>query len=102
MGKAIFKVLLKFIKGTADVILTPINLLVVNLIPDLSNVINIFNTAVNRYIGTNLGYFAHMLPPTAKMLILVYLGFLITYYTVTLTAHAILKVLNIIKAIKVW
>lgn len=102
MGKAIFKVLLKFIKGVADLILQPINLLVVNLVPDLSNLISTFNSAVNQIIGGNLAFFAHLLPPTTRGLIAFYLGFLITYYTIVISAHAILKVINIIKAIKIW
>ena len=81
MGKAIFKVLLKFIKSVADLILTPINLLVVNLLPDLSSMVSSFNSAVTQYIAPNLAFFAHLLPPTTKSLILLYLGFLLTYYT---------------------
>lgn len=102
MAKAIFSVLLKFIKSIADVILAPINLLVVNLLPDLTTMISTFNTAVTRFIGGNLAFFAHLLPPIAKSIILVYLAFLVTFYTITLTAHGILKVINIIKAIKIW
>lgn len=102
MGKALFKVLLKLIKSIADIILAPINLLVVNLLPDLSSMISTFNSAVSRFLGTNLAFFAHLLPPYTKTLILIYLGFLITYYTIVVTAHAILKVINIIKAIKIW
>lgn len=102
MAKAIFSVLLKFIKSIADLILAPINFLVVNLLPDLSSLISTFNSAVERFLGTNLAFFAHMLPPITKSLILLYLGFLITYYTIVLSAHAILKVINIIKAIKIW
>lgn len=102
MAKAIFSVLLKFIKSIADIILSPINALVVNFLPDLSSLISTFNSAVERFIGTNLAFFANLLPPFTKNLILIYLGFLITYYTIVLTAHAILKVINIIKAIKIW
>ena len=102
MGKAIFKVLLKFIKGVADLVLAPINLLVANLLPDFSNMISTFNTAVSRFLGTNLAFFAHLLPPITKNVLLAYMTFLVTYYTITLTAHAILKVINIIKAIKIW
>lgn len=102
MGKAIFTVLFKLIKSIADIILAPINLLVVNLIPDVSSLIGTFNTAVSRLLGTNLAFFAHLLPPITKNVILIYLGFLITFYTVVITAHAVLKVINIIKAIKIW
>lgn len=102
MAKAIFKVLLKFIKSVVDVILSPINLLVANLLPDLSQMISTFNNGVSRVIGSGLGYFANFLPPYTRTLILVYLGFLITYYTITISVHAILKIINIIKEVKIW
>lgn len=102
MGKAIFSVLLKFIKSVVNTLLSPINLLVVNLLPDLSSMISTFNQGVTAYIAPNLAFFAHLLPPITKSLILVYLAFLITFYTITVTAHAILKVIEIIKTVKIW
>lgn len=102
VAKAIFTVLLKFIKSVADFVLTPINLLVVNLLPDLSNLISSFNAGVTQLIGPNLAFFAHLLPPNTRALILFYLGFLVAYYTTTIAAHAVFKVIKIIKAIKVW
>ena len=102
MAKAIFSVLLKFIKSIADIVLYPINLLVAGLLPDFTNMISTFNNAVQGILGTNLAFFAHLLPPTTKSLVLTYLGFLITYYTIVISAHAVLKIINIIKAIKVW
>ena len=102
MAKTIFKVLLKFIKSVADLILSPINALVVNLLPDLSTLISTFNSGIQQYVAPNLSFFTHMLPPMTKNILLIYLTFLITYYTITITAHAILKIINIIKAIKIW
>lgn len=102
MAKAIFSVLLKFIKSVADIILTPINLLVANLLPDLTSLINSFNAGVTQVLGPNLAFFAHLLPPNTRALILFYLGFLTAYYTTTIAAHAVFKVIKIIKAIKIW
>lgn len=102
LGKAIFKVLLKFIKSIANIILAPINLLVVNLFPSFSNLVSTFNSAVSQFVGNGLGWFSHILPPNTRGFILVYLGILVSYYTITITIHIILKVIQVIKAIKIW
>ena len=102
MAKAIFKVFLKFIKSIVDIFLTPINLLVVNLFPDLSSLINTFNSTVSNVIGSTLGWFAHLLPPTTKSIVLLYLAILVAYYTITITVHGIIKVIHIIKQLKIW
>ena len=102
MAKAIFTVLLKFIKSIVNIFLSPINALVVTLFPDLSHLISSFNSFVNQLIGTNLAFFAHLLPSNTRTLILFYLGLLISYYTISITAHGILKIITIIKRVKIW
>lgn len=102
MGKAIFKVLLKFIKSVANAILLPVNALVVNLVPDVAEKISTFNNTISTIFGSSMGYISNFIPPYTKTLIIFYLGFLITYYTIVISVHAILKVIEIIKAIKVW
>lgn len=101
MAKAIFEVLFKVIVAITNTFLAPINLLVVNLVPDLSSLISKFNDAI-LIIGSKLGYFSSLLPPTTRTCITIYLTFLITYYTISISVHTILKVIRIIKAIKVW
>lgn len=102
MAKAIFKVFLNFIKSIVDIFLFPVNALVVNLFPDLSILISTFNNTISTIIGNGLGYFAHLLPPVTKVLIVFYLTLLIGYYTVTVTVHLVLKVIVIIKKLKIW
>lgn len=102
MGKAIFKVFFKIIKAVANMFLAPVNALVVNLFPDLSSIINTFNSAVTRVVGGGLGFFAHILPPNTRSIILLWLGILIAYYGISFTAHVILKIIDIIKRVKVW
>lgn len=102
MAKAIFKVLLKFIKSIVEIVLTPINLAISALFPDFSSMISTFNSAVSTYVGRTLAWFSHILPPGVRGLIVFYLTFLIAYYSVTVTVHAVIKVIHIIKAIKIW
>lgn len=102
MFKALFKVLLKLIKSIVDIILTPINLLISSLFPSFSSMISTFNSAVSNYVGSGLAWFSHLLPPGVRSLIILYLGFLIAYYTITISVHAIIKVIHVIKAIKIW
>lgn len=102
MAKAIFSVFLKFIKSIVNIFLTPINALVVGLFPDLSNLLSSFNAFVEQFIGVNLAFFSHMLPPNTRTMILFYLGLLISYYTISITAHGIYKIITIIKQIKIW
>lgn len=102
MAKALFNVLFSVIKTILNIGLAPINLLVVNLFPDFSNLISTFNNGVQTYIGTGLGFFANLLPPHTKSLVLLYLTFLISYYTIVYGAHAIIKIFKIIQRIKFW
>lgn len=101
MAKAIFNVLFKIIVSITNMFLAPINALVVNFVPDLSSYISKFNSLVLEF-GSKLSYFSSMLPPTTKSILTIYLSFLIVYYTISITAHGIIKVIEIIKAVKIW
>lgn len=102
MAKAIFNVFFKVIKSIVDIFMLPINALVVNLFPDLSNILTVFNSSLTKVVGPTLGWFAHLLPPTARVLILLWLSILIGYYTITYSVHLIIKVIHIIKKLKIW
>ncbi len=102
MAKAIFNVLFKVIKSVIDTLMTPINLLVSSLFPDLSNILNVFNSACEQLLGPTLGWFSHLLPPNTRSLILLYFAILIGYYTVIYSVHLITKVIYLIKKVKIW
>ena len=102
MAKALFSVLFKVIKSIATLVLTPVNLLVSNLFPDLSNLISTFNNSVTLVITGSMNYFFHILPPLCRGFVLLWITLLIAFYTVSFTLHAILKVYTIIKNIKIW
>lgn len=102
MAKAIFNVFFGIIKKVVELFLTPINLLVVGLFPNLATIINAFNNAVQIFLGGGLSYFFNLIPPTSRLLIQLYLSILIAYYGIIFSYHTILKVIHIIKKIKVW
>lgn len=102
MFKALFDVFFGVIKGVVDIILTPVNLLVSNLVPDVSQMVGTFNSAVTTFFNSTLNYFFSMLPPNCRTFILLYLTFLIGYYTISFSVHSIVKVYKIIKNVKVW
>lgn len=102
MAKAIFKVFFAIIKKVVDIILAPINLLVVNLFPDLSQILTTFTLALNRVLGGTIGFFSHLLPPTTRLIILLWFSVLISYYGMLFSVHVILKIIEIIKKVKIW
>lgn len=102
MAKALFSVFFKIIKSVVNIVLTPINLLVVNFFPNLATIINSFNTALTIYLGGGLTYFFNLIPPTSRTLILLYVSILLIYYTSIFSYHLILKIFQIIKKIKIW
>ena len=105
MAKAIFKALLTFIANIVSVFLLPVNLLIDNAFPDFSTQITTFTTYLGRIVGRcadALNYFLYILPTSWVALIMIYLEVLIAIYTITISIHLILKVIDIIKRIKVW
>ena len=102
MFKALFNVLFSVITGLVNVVLAPINLLVSNLLPDFSEMVATFYYVLNNIIGSGFTYFFSILPPHCRSVVIIYLTFLVSFYTVSISAHAILKVYTVIQKIKVW
>lgn len=102
MFKVLFDVLFGVITGLVNLILAPINLLVDAFIPDLGLWITKFYNVLDNIIGGGFSFFTSLLPPTARTLLVIYLGFLVSFYTISISAHAILKLYTIIKRIKIW
>lgn len=102
MARAIFKVFFGIIETLVNVVLAPINLLIAGLFPSFSGLINNFNYVLNNYIGNGIRYFFSILPPTTRSMVLLYLSIMVSYYTITISVHAILKLYTVIKNIKFW
>lgn len=100
--KFFFDTLLNFLVTVANIFLAPINTIVVNYFPDVSSLITTFTNAVNNYLGNGLSYFFSILPPGTRTLLGLYVTILIAFYTISFLVHAIIKIIEIIKAVKIW
>lgn len=102
MIKAIINGLLTLLSSVISLVLTPINALVENLFPSMSNAISTFNTFVTNYVGGTLAYFFLLLPPTFRGLLVIWFTFVIAYYGVIYTYLGIKKLWQVIQKIKFW
>lgn len=102
MIKALLNGILKMIINLVDIFLLPINALFANLFPDMSTAIGNFNTFIDTYIGGSLGYFFSLFPPIFRSILVIWLTFLIAYYTFHYGYVAVIKIWNIIQKIKFW
>lgn len=102
MIKLLFQVIFNMIKGLLNIVLLPLNLLIVNAFPNISSMISTFNSTVATVLGSGLGFFASLIPPITRSMILLYLTLLVAFYTISISAHIIIKVFTIIRKIKFW
>lgn len=100
--KFFFETFLNFLVGIANLFLTPVNALLVNVFPDFTANISNFTNLITTYFGSGLSFFFNLLPPNTRTLVLLYLTILIICYTITLSIHLIMKVIEVLRHIKVW
>lgn len=102
MIKGILNGILKMIISVLNIFLIPVNALFENLFPDMTISINTFVTFVNTYVGGFLSYFFSILPPTFRGILVIWLTFIVAYYTIHYVYIGIVKVFDIIQKIKFW
>lgn len=102
MIKLFFKLFLALITGIVNVFLLPVNALISNVFPDFTTLVANFTTGIQVFFTDTVSYFGNFLPPLTKELILLYLSILLIHYTLSIGVHAIMKVIHVIKALKIW
>lgn len=105
MINAILKGLLNFIGNLIGIIFTPIDLIIDTAFPSLTNYISNINSQVDTlasFCSYAFGWFWNLIPPLTQGILTLYLTLLIAFYTISLTTHAVIKIIEIIKAIKIW
>lgn len=102
MINAIINGILKVITTLLSVFLLPVNLLIENLFPDMTSAISHFNNFVTTYFGSTLSFFFNLLPPIFRGIVILWLSFLISYYTIYFSYLAIVKLFDVIQKIKFW
>lgn len=100
--KFFFDTLLNFLVSVANIFLAPINTIITTYFPDVSSLISSFTNAVNNYLGNGISYFFSILPTNTRTLVLLYITILIAFYTISFLVHAVIKIIEIIKAVKIW
>lgn len=102
MANAIFNVFFKVISTIVGILTAPINLIIINFLPNLADSINQFNSIVTNLLGGGLGFFSHLLPPITRATILIWFSVVIAFYTISFAVHLIVKTITIIKNVKFW
>lgn len=102
MIKALLKGILSMATSIVNLVLTPINSLVLALFPDMSLAITNFTNTINTYVGGSLAFVSQFIPPLTKSLLLFWLTFLIAYYGFIWSYTLIIKIYNVIQKIKFW
>ena len=92
---------LQLIVSLVNLVLTPVNALVSNIFPDFTNLINVFNQG-HAFFARTGAWIGTLIPPNTKTAILIYLTFLVTYYTIVLSVHTFTKVYVLIQRVKFW
>lgn len=102
MIKALLNGILNIAISVIDIVLIPINALVVNLFPNMASAITKFNSFVGMLTGNLLGYIFNFLPTGFKSLLVIYLTFIISYYGIIYTYKGIIKIYEVIQKLKFW
>lgn len=102
MINAILTGILTLLQRIINLLLTPIDLIFVNLFPNLSRYIDIFGNFLNDYIPSTLAWANNLLPPITQELIGIYLFIMIGMGTAVLSVHAYTFIYRIIQKIKLW
>ena len=101
MIQAIFKFLLNILATLVQVVVWPINQIIVNALPDLSEKIqqvsNGFNTLFSG-IGWSLG----ILPSSVLSVLIFIVSVEIIKHTIFLSTHTLTKIWTILQKIKFW
>lgn len=97
-----FKTLFSVISSVANVFLYPVNTVVSTSFPSFATQLTNFRLLVLKYLGQPIAYFFNILPPNTKQVILFYIACLGACYTITLGVHAVVKIIELIKNVKIW
>ena len=102
MINAILNGILKFILVIVDSIMTPINVLLSTLFPNINSYLGRFIYVLEHFIVNFSYYFLSILPVNTRWLVITYLQFLVSYYTIYGVVWVVYAVFKLIKNLKIW
>lgn len=93
---------MNFLITILDVMLAPVNTIVSTLFPDLNGYISLYYNVIDNYITQTAYWFISILPTNSRFLIVYYLTFLVSYYTIYYVVLVLCNVFKLIRNIKFW
>lgn len=101
MFKALFNIILNMIASVIQIIVWPINQIIVNTMPDLSDKILVVTNTLNSVFDA-ITWGLGLLPPFVIETLLFILTIEIAKHTIFLSTHVLIKVWNVFQKIKFW
>lgn len=101
MIKEILNGILNMLSYIVNLVLTPINLLIENIFPDLNDLILAFED-ICWDVRNVAKYFFSLIPTMTRNLIFIWITFIIAYYGVIYTYLGIKKIWEVIQKLKFW
>lgn len=101
MIQAIFRFLLNLVATLVQIVVSPINLLFVNLLPNVSDKITQVNNGISSLFA-GMGWALGLLPPGVLPVLIFIITIEIAKHTIWANSHMIIKVWNVLQKIKFW
>lgn len=101
MFSAIVNFFLNLVATIIQVILIPVNLIITNVLPDLTSQINQVVNGISQ-LFSGIGWALGLLPPGVLPVLVFIITIEICKHTIWANAHMIVKVWNVLQKIKFW
>lgn len=101
MFKALFKIIIDLLATVIQIVVWPINTVISNTLPDLSDKILLVTNTLNSVFDSitwGLGILPNILVETLLFILLIE----IAKHTIFVSTHTLIKVWNILQKIKFW
>ena len=101
MIQAIFRFLMNLLATVIQIIVWPINQLIVATMPDLSNKIQEVSSTIST-VFDSIGWALGLIPDSLLATLIFILTIEIAKHTIFTSTHALIKVWNVLEKIKFW
>lgn len=101
MFKALFNIIINMIASVIQIIVWPINQIIVNVMPDVSDKILVVTNTLNTVFDA-ITWGLGLLPPFLVETLLFIVTIEIAKHTIFMSTHMLIKVWNVFQKIKFW
>lgn len=101
MFKALFNIIINMIASVIQIIVWPINQIILNVMPDVSDKILVVTNTLNTVFDA-ITWGLGLLPPFLVETLLFIVTIEIAKHTIYMSTHMLIKVWNVFQKIKFW